>query len=123
MADPGNSDAGAPQNISSLASLIVIHNRRVIALPPYAVIDLGRRDEGKGILPDIDFTPDAAMRHGVSRRHARIHQSEEKLCIEDLGSTNGTVLNGLRISPAEVHPLEHGDMLQLGRLRMAVSFH
>ncbi len=48
----------------------------------------------------------------VSRQHARIHRRDEHFVIVDLGSTNGTVVNGERIS-SETR-LTHGDMITLG---------
>jgi hypothetical protein len=49
---------------------------------------------------------------GVSRRHARVHPHAGGLVVEDLGSSNGTFVNGHRISgPVEIGP---DDELQLG---------
>ncbi len=49
---------------------------------------------------------------GVSRRHARIvRASTGELSIEDLGSTNGVYVNGVRVKVAELTP---GDQLQIG---------
>jgi hypothetical protein len=55
---------------------------------------------------------------GVSRRHARIVVGDGGTRIVDLGSANGTLVNGRRIS-GEV-PLSHGDVIMLGRF--VVSF-
>lgn len=46
----------------------------------------------------------------VSREHATIVRNEGELWIKDLGSTNGTFLNGQRISEAR---LSHGDILHI----------
>jgi two-component system cell cycle response regulator len=48
---------------------------------------------------------------GVSRRHARIVMTEGEVCIEDLGSANGTLLNGQPIRRAV---LRDGDKIQMG---------
>jgi predicted component of type VI protein secretion system len=48
----------------------------------------------------------------VSRRHARFVMRDESVFIEDLGSTNGTFLNGERISTAQ--QLRLGDVVTLG---------
>jgi FHA domain-containing protein len=49
---------------------------------------------------------------GVSRRHARVLPRDGGVIVEDLGSSNGTFVNGNRISgPVE---LDTGDQLQLG---------
>ena len=58
----------------------------------------------------------------VSRRHARIFHEYDLYRIEDLGSSNGTFINGQRLMPKEVRALRHGDELRLGRLVMMVSF-
>jgi diguanylate cyclase (GGDEF)-like protein len=49
---------------------------------------------------------------GISRRHARIFLESGRFCIEDLGSANGTLVNGLRTSGK--HNLEDGDKIRLG---------
>jgi DNA-binding winged helix-turn-helix (wHTH) protein len=54
---------------------------------------------------------------GVSRRHARIRVPAEggdgAVTIEDLDSTNGTYVQGRRVT--DVRPLEHGDRIRIGR--------
>lgn len=49
----------------------------------------------------------------ISRRHARLIQDEGGYRIEDLGSSNGTYLNGERISAPRL--LQHGDRIRLGQ--------
>lgn len=49
----------------------------------------------------------------VSRRHARIGVTGESAVIEDLGSKNGTYLNGKRVGARPVS-LSDGDVIQLG---------
>ena len=49
----------------------------------------------------------------VSRRHCRLMMGKDGYLIEDLGSTNGTFVNGQRVtSPV---PLYHGDTIELGK--------
>jgi len=48
----------------------------------------------------------------VSRRHARIMQQSGFMVIEDLGSTNGTYINGMRLTGP--HALANGDVIGLG---------
>ncbi len=51
----------------------------------------------------------------VSRRHAEICRQEEGFVLRDLDSTNGTWLNGQRLSaPA---PLRDGDVIEIGSAR------
>lgn len=49
----------------------------------------------------------------VSQVHARVFRSGDGYWVEDLGSTNGTLLNGRKIT--EAVPLRRGDRLQVGR--------
>lgn len=49
----------------------------------------------------------------VSRRHALIRESDAKITIEDLGSTNGTYVNEEQI---EQQALKHGDLIHVGKI-------
>jgi len=49
---------------------------------------------------------------GVSRKHARIFRRGDETLVEDLGSTNGTLLNGVKIEAPS--PLSDGDKIQVG---------
>ena len=48
---------------------------------------------------------------GISRQHARLDYDGTRMVLTDLGSTNGTTVNGNRITAAA---LQHGDVIQLG---------
>lgn len=48
----------------------------------------------------------------VSTRHAKIERQANLFVIEDLGSTNGTLVNGEQL--AGLHPLHNGDLIQIG---------
>ena len=54
----------------------------------------------------------------VSRIHCRIFKDDEsgKVAIMDLGSTNGTFKNGLRLSPREKNYIDEGDEVRIGRI-------
>src|SRR5262249_37385849 len=51
----------------------------------------------------------------VSRQHARFFQQGDRWYVEDLGSRNGTLLNGNRITTA---PLTAGDVVMIGYGRL-----
>jgi predicted component of type VI protein secretion system len=56
----------------------------------------------------------------ISRVHARVyHDASGQLIVEDLGSTNGTFVNGNRIAAAT--PLRAGDQLRVGQTTMSVE--
>lgn len=52
---------------------------------------------------------------GISRRHCRVVQSGGQVVIEDLGSANGTLVNGEVVSQ---QPLKEGDKIRLGATTM-----
>ena len=56
----------------------------------------------------------------VSRRHFRLLLSSGQVMVEDLGSTNGTSVNGIRLSPGAPQPLRDGSRLQTGNLALTV---
>jgi pSer/pThr/pTyr-binding forkhead associated (FHA) protein len=53
----------------------------------------------------------------ISRAHAAVGYDEDGLYVQDLGSTNGTMLNG---ETRQREPLSHGDEIQIGKLRLGV---
>lgn len=67
--------------------------------------------------PMLDLTSLGGFQMGISRRHAKIRRAETGYEIIDLGSTNGTWLNGQRLAPEKPYPLTNGAQVQLGRMR------
>lgn len=82
---------------------------------------LGREDGGT-MDEVLDLSEFNATKHGVSRRHAMLRREDDRLVVNDLGSTNGTHLNGSLLLPHEDYPLAHGDKLILGTLHLLISF-
>ena len=66
-------------------------------------LTVGRAAGCKIALPDDTF---------VSQLHARVYRNDEGAFVEDLGSTNGTFLNGRKLAAAT--KLKAGDHLQIG---------
>lgn len=62
---------------------------------------IGRGDQADLRLPDV----------GISRRHARLDFDGAQVVLTDLGSTNGSMVNGQRVSAVALNP---GDMIQIG---------
>ncbi len=52
--------------------------------------------------------------HLVSRQHAEILRESFGYVVRDIGSSNGTFVNGQRLSTGEARPLRDGDTLRLG---------
>lgn len=80
-----------------------------VALKP-PTTSIGRPDPASGIRADIDLSMDAA----VSRRHAEIRSTASGYAIVDLGSTNGTVINGRAIPRHQEVPVADGDVIHVG---------
>lgn len=95
---------------------------RELEVPLTKAVRLGRMDPLQDIYPEVDLTEDLALDHGVSREHASIFRRNEIVVVEDLGSTNGTLLNGDRLAPFLPQLLKDGDQLQLGKLLIEVRF-
>ncbi|MFB2981358.1 FHA domain-containing protein [Microseira sp. BLCC-F43] len=72
---------------------------------------IGRRSEMRGIYPDIPLNFDDA----VSHRHALIiRQSDGNFILRDIGSSNGTKLNGVELQTMVDTPIKDGDEFTLG---------
>ncbi|MFZ8315895.1 FHA domain-containing protein, partial [Staphylococcus aureus] len=54
----------------------------------------------------------------VSRAHAAITKIEDQHVLQDLGSSNGTFLNGLRLVTAHTFALRGGDVIEIGPARL-----
>ncbi len=78
-------------------------------LLPGAIKTMGRA-------PRADFIVDAAL---VSRLHCRFSLVDSGLKVEDLGSTNGTFVNGQKITAAQF--LAGGDRVKVGRVEFVVA--
>jgi pSer/pThr/pTyr-binding forkhead associated (FHA) protein len=98
----------------------VLSTGRQVQLPSMDQVHIGRLDAAHGIFPDVDLSPDGGLEGGVSRRHCKIWLGEGEYLIEDLGSANGTYLNGQRLTPYLPHSLNDGDDLQLGYVKLRV---
>jgi pSer/pThr/pTyr-binding forkhead associated (FHA) protein len=68
---------------------------------------------GRG--PECDVRPDSDL---VSRQHCMVQVHDASVVIRDLGSRNGTLVNGKLVHGEQ--PLNHGDTLQLGPLVLEV---
>jgi len=79
---------------------------------------MGRVSEGQSVMPDIDLTDYRAYENGVSRIHAVLKQKNGQIFLMDLGSSNGTYLNGMHLIPEQEYPLSNGSILSLGKLKI-----
>jgi CRP-like cAMP-binding protein len=79
---------------------------------------IGRFDSVTGMRPDIDLTNEDQSRN-VSRRHARLVLREGQFYVaEEIGTMNGTFLNGKKLANGVLTPLHDGDEITLCRLSL-----
>jgi pSer/pThr/pTyr-binding forkhead associated (FHA) protein len=77
---------------------------------------LGRYDSVTGMTPEIDLSNEDQSRN-ISRRHARLVIKEGNFYIaEEIGTMNGTFLNGQKLPNGVLTPIKDGDELVLCRL-------
>lgn len=93
-----------------------------ILIYPSTETTIGRRDPVSNTVPDVDLTAYAGYRMGVSRQHAVLRLRSKILDIRDLGSSNGTFVNGVRLIPHQPHLLKDGDELGLGKMVLKIFF-
>jgi hypothetical protein len=101
-------------------SLHLLDTGQVLPLSSRNEFTMGRISEGQPIMPDIDLSPYQAYAAGVSRLHAVIRRDGGRLIFMDLGSSNGTYINGKRLLPNVEQSLSHGDVVALGKLKMQI---
>jgi pSer/pThr/pTyr-binding forkhead associated (FHA) protein len=116
------SDADLPRTGPLSIRLIIGKDaqQREVEVSLIKPVRLGRSDPSQNVFPEVDLTDDGAMERGVSREHTAIFGRGNSIMVEDLGSTNGTLLNGERLDPYMPEVLQHGDQLQLGQLLIEV---
>lgn len=95
--------------------------REIEALLSHVTHIIGRVDPVSNVFPEIDLTDDGQLAKSVSRRHARILKQKDTVLVEDLGSINGTFINGKKLQPYVPEILHDGDTLQLGKISIEVS--
>ncbi len=84
------------------------------SLPTWGEAVIGRSDLAIGLTPDIDLSQEGDAAQVVARRHVKIIARSGRHYVEDLGSANGTKVNGVRIRLGELRLLGPGDHLWLG---------
>jgi pSer/pThr/pTyr-binding forkhead associated (FHA) protein len=113
-----------PKKLLEERTFILYSSEReqVIEIPDQEEFTIGRFVEGQVITPDVDLNLYEAYDMGISRLHAtlRINKIQNKVHVIDLGSANGSSVNGYEIPANSEVPLNHGDVLTLGKFNMKV---
>lgn len=71
-----------------------------------------------GRAEDCDIRP---LGEDVSRKHCSIVLEGEQITVQDLGSRNGTYVNGTKIEAKTKVPVKHGDIVRVGPLEVKVE--
>lgn len=109
-----------PKTLNSWVSLHIMDNGQILSLSDRKEYTLGRIAEGQPVMPDVDLTPYNAYANGVSRLHAVLKQVDQQIVLIDLGSSNGTYVNGNRLVPNSEQVVKHGDLIYLGKLKIQI---
>lgn len=103
---------------------IIGKERKVFTVAENNRVLIGRvaDDEAQGTDLHFDLTAFGAYHFGVSRQHAIIKLREGYLYLEDLGSTNGTRINGFQLTTHQPYRMRDGDEVEFGKLRTSIRF-
>lgn len=126
--DNADNEEGVPRwglaKFNGALVLVVVENGREFVFDANALTEImiGRKNPDTGEIPDVDLSAYDALERGVSRNHATILKRDGALHIVDLGSANGTYLNGQRLVAKQPRILRDGDDIRLGRLVIRANF-
>lgn len=109
--------AEEPEKPPVLAQFIADESLKVFQVYK-EITTIGRQDPVTGITPDIDLT-DEDVKRSVSRRHAKLIFSNGTFYLaEEVGTLNGTYINGKRIPTGILTPIKSGAQVGFGMLRL-----
>ena len=106
--EPGREGRGAYASRSSGESELIVEDSEVLAPETRFPVRDGATSVGRSSASDIVLKSDDY----ASGRHARLTRHGGLLYVEDMGSTNGTFVNGRKTVGAT--PLRHGDTVRIG---------
>jgi CRP-like cAMP-binding protein len=126
--------AGAPEHVSDVPEVVEKPKDSTANVGPQKLIHaqsgmtfylaeegettIGRRDPVTGINPEIDLTAVDHQR-STSRRHAKVQRRDGHFFLtEEIGTMNGTFVNGLRIETGTPQEIQPGDEVQFGLVKL-----
>jgi CRP-like cAMP-binding protein len=116
---PPKEKAASPRTLQAEALGYFVSNHTNNVFPVFKSDSLiGRYDSVTGMGPEIDLTNEDQSRN-ISRRHARLVVKDGKHFIaEEIGTMNGTFLNGQKLANGVLTSIKDGDELTLCRLSL-----
>lgn len=107
---------------ASFVTLELLETNTKLYLSTHGHLSLGRADKDSAWQPSVDLTPYGAAEKGVSRMHADLFFEDDQVFVLELGSANGTRVNGQTAYMGLAKQIRDGDVLELGRLKIKVHF-
>lgn len=101
-------------------SLNLMDSGQILPLVGQEEFSIGRSAEGQPIIPDVDLAAYDAYNLGVSRLHALIKVANELVQVTDLGSSNGTRVNGQKLVAHVAYAVNNGDLITLGKFALQI---
>lgn len=109
--------AAAAPAVPKSYRLVVFDTGAALPLREGTDIRVGRFDSATGVHPDVDLT-EADRYKTTSRRHAKFVRDEGRLMVMDeIGSSNGTFVNGQRVEGGQAIEVKDGDWIQFGGVK------
>jgi hypothetical protein len=100
---------------------VVLESGASIEVPDKPDIRIGRFDSVTNVKPDIDLS-EADTKKTTSRRHAKLVREDGRLFVcEEIGTANGTFVNGVRIGTGVNVPVNEGDELRFGGVKAVLK--
>lgn len=100
----------------------IVGTSSIIRSPFKETMLIGRLDPQSNIYPEIDMGLYNGQHLGVSRRHAQLIARDNRITIEDLGSANGTYINGKLLVAHQPYRLREKDQITLGKIALQTHF-
>lgn len=95
---------------------------KTLVVPAGKRVIFGRGVKSSNDLVAVDLSPFNGTKLGVSRNHADLRRiGTSNLILIDLGSTNGTRVNGEILTPFKAYKLDHNDQIFLGHLELTIQ--
>jgi len=105
-----------------IVSILLLDTDEILEFRIERGLTLGRCIDEDYVQPHLDLQDYSFLADGVSRLHAAFYVRNGCVSIQDLGSTNGTFLNGMRLLPYANTPIKQGDEIELGMLGFVVNY-
>ena len=112
----------SPSSEAKCITFVVPGSRRHLTVELADRILIGRSESGTEATLGLDLTHYGGIDKGVSREHASLQLSDQGIILQDLGSTNGTLLNNSHLPPRQPFLLRTGDEIRFGELLVHIFF-